>query len=151
YYIQGNVGTTFNTNNTDTRDPQMTGGFNIGYDLGTIRTELEFLGSRNGSNGGGSIGTVDADMLNVIVYAEPFEFYDFTPFVGAGVGYARLTGSGVSNSENGLVLNMGVGMTYEMSDRFSLVAQYRYFIGDDMNVKQNNGTWDNYKSHVTTF
>ena len=150
-YLQGNLGGSFATEKTDTRDLAPAGGVAAGYDFGQVRVEGEYFRSSNGDNGGGRIGNVKTDTLSLNVYAEPFTFRNVTPFVVGGVGYTWADGSGVrSDKSDGMVYTVGAGASYSLTANWSLVGQYRYSIADDIQVRQNDGSFDNYKAHIVT-
>lgn len=90
--------------------------------------------------------SVYSAMLNV--YYDIDTGTKFTPYVGAGIGYAHLknktkvTGStpagalnlGSSESENNFAWNVGAGVSYALNDKVSLDAGYRY--SDYGNIKE---------------
>jgi len=61
----------------------------------------------------------------------------FTPFVTAGLGFARIDGEitvdGVTDDEDDTVLafQLGVGAGYAVSDTVTLDCKYRYLYTDD--------------------
>ena len=122
----------------------------LGYDLGTKhpelgtgRVEIEFgyrshelkeVAFREGTIDGAG----DLDVLSIMLstYAEPEDRKaDWTPYVGLGIGAARITLDGTTVSANPLVDDsdwvfagqVGLGSGYRISDHLALDLGYRFF------------------------
>ena len=133
----------------------------VGYGLGTgLRVEGE-LGFRDndiddiaGVDGSGDVSALTV-MGNVL--------YDIdlggrlTPFVGVGVGLAQVDfdgvnpvgGSTVNNDSTAFAYQGIVGATYDVSDRFKLTLDYRYFAAPNVELTTNSGASadSEYRSH----
>lgn len=155
-YVQGDIGYSVQPRQTDTRDNSFVFGGEVGYDFGAVRTALNYSRIGQSNTGGGRIGGVDSDLISLEVYAEPITLFGFTPFVNAGIGYGFFSGTGVVNSNRVVsrqdvpVVNIGAGSSYTIDKEWDLVGAYRYNISTDDVVLQNDGTRDNYRSHVFT-
>jgi len=82
----------------------------------------------------------EAKVLSIMANAW-YEFENdsrWTPFVGAGVGWAdvELTSEFGSTSDSGMAFQLGVGIDFELSGITDLVLEYRYFsmIDDEYTV-----------------
>lgn len=140
--------------NTVEFDPGWLVGGAVGYGFGNgIRTELEVafaragVGSISGSGASGSGGAASAlsGMGNV--------FYDFdtgtpiTPYVGGGLGVARVAYGGVSRVANSRIADQdnvfayqGVaGVGYRVNENLGLFADYRYFATTDPALTTDSG------------
>lgn len=122
--------------------------FATGLDFGTVRTELEYTNLDNGKADFGA--SVDANIVGLNVIAEPVTVAGFTPYLGVGVGYAFLEGTGTDNGKNGVVYNVQLGTSYEINQNWALTAGYKYLVSADDRVRQNDGTLDNYEQHIYT-
>lgn len=138
------------------------GGFRLAYgvafpvDSNKIRTELEY-----GYNGKVKLSeTIDKEYygsdtksqsLMVNAYFDFNTDTAFTPYVGAGIGYARLKNTlsyednSISKSSNNFAWNVGAGVSYavnrdvdiDLSYRFADYGDVKYsYEGDSIKVKQ---------------
>lgn len=150
-YIQGDIGYGSQTEDADVRDGNFVLNGAVGYDFGAVRLEGALTSFGQGDNAGGRIGRVDGQVFGVNAYVEPYTYRGFTPYATAGVGYGWFNGAGVNPStENSVVYNVGVGVSYAVTDTVDLVGGYRYFISDEDVARQNNDTYDNFRQHVFT-
>lgn len=151
FYVQGDLGYGAQTKDADTRDGNFVLGGAVGYDFGAVRAEVGLTNFGQGNNAGGRVGRVDGQVYGVNAYVEPVTYAGFTPFATAGVGYGVFNGAGVNKAkDDGVVFNVGGGVSYAVSDKFDLVGTYRYFISDEDVARQNNGSYDNFRQHVFT-
>ena len=127
----------------------------VGYGFGNgLRLELE-LGYRDNdvdsisgqANGGGSTN-VWSGMLNLL--------YDvstgtpFTPYLGAGIGYARVkfkdvgpvngAGATIDDSDNVFAYQGILGVAYGLTENLKLALDYRYFGTQDPEFTTSTGT-----------
>jgi outer membrane autotransporter protein len=135
----------------------------VGYNFGTIgagdiRAELEFgfgeTSKYETTNthplAGGAKLDVDTNTLTVVANA----YYDvdtgtkFTPYVGVGAGWARLSADtapadGIDTakiSKDGFVWNVGAGLAYKLCDNLTLDLGYRWTsFGEFSGKTQHNG------------
>lgn len=124
-------------------------GLVMGYNLGQMRVEGEFgytkseinrlkyqgFGSRSLDNGD---ETSTSFLLNG--YYDLLTISGFTPYVSAGVGFARLEindfnnvfGSPVGNDNDSVfAYQVGFGVGYELSKEVTIDLKYRYFATED--------------------
>ena len=122
----------------------------LGYDFGDLRLEGEVGWQKNdfdkwtesGTTGSTSELSGDMSTLSLLVSG----YYDFSigpnlePFVGIGLGYAKLDANdlGVTGSANmtddddtAFVHQVSVGIAYTISEAITIDAKYRYFGADD--------------------
>ena len=142
-------------------------GGSVGYQFGgPFRLEAEVVYRKNdvdsytlgGTRLTGAAG--DGSSLALMVNG----FYDFntgtafTPYVGLGIGYARIsadgitaTGLGATNSDddNKFAYQAIAGLAYALTPEVSLTADYRYFATQDPKFRLSNGTTieGEYKTH----
>jgi opacity protein-like surface antigen len=157
FYVQGNVGAGVPNASSDLRDPSTVLGVAVGYKSGVLRVEGEYLKLGVSSNATNkfttlgnrvNLGSTDANLLDVNLVVEPVTYRGFTPFVKGGVGYGVFGGSGTTG--NGVVFNAGGGLAYSVNTHLDLVTEYRYFLSENKNTRQNDGSFDNFKQHVVT-
>ncbi len=114
-------------------------GIAIPLDSGELRTELEY-----GYNGKVKFteDTDDGDFVDVTLKSQSlmaniyYDFYtgtDFTPYVGAGLGYARLKnnlddsdGTSFAKSSNNFAWNASVGFNYALTANLDIDVSYRF-------------------------
>lgn len=130
---------------------------------GKLRGELEFGWNDDTDESGTSSFKVKTPVdlkynVETSVYSAMVNMYydidtgtKFTPYVGAGIGYARVeskvslpeVGASKKSSDNNLAWQIGAGVSYALNDNISFDAGYRYT--DYGNVK------DSYKMNVPPF
>jgi opacity protein-like surface antigen len=130
-------------------DPGYLAGVTVGYDLrdnypkiGKGRVEIEFAYRSNDLDqvefadsdmDAGGEATVFSVMLNT--FGEYRETTPWIPYVGAGIGWARISlkdvdisrGPLVDDEDNRFAFQFGAGLGYELSPHFALDLGYRYF------------------------
>lgn len=105
---------------------------------GAVRAELEY----NKNADAKKTHNIDGDLFNIKIESQSLMingYYDIdtgsklTPYVGAGIGYAKIKGkvleaSYTSYSEDGnnFAWQVGAGVGYALNDKVSLDAGYRY-------------------------
>lgn len=118
-------------------------GLSIPFGQNHIRTELEY-GFNGKAKLDGRTSTPDlnykSDIKSQFIMANVYYDFDldsnWTPYVGAGIGYARVkadnhvSGAGdsasLSKSSNNFAWNLTAGVSYEMTENLSIDASYRY-------------------------
>lgn len=115
-------------------DAGFAGGASVGYKFDNhMRVEGEFAYRRNKLSHHISRNTYSG-MGNV--YYDFDNSTDWTPYVGAGVGYARTGASArigstkVSASKGGLAYQGMGGVSYRIADKTHVGVEYRYFRGN---------------------
>lgn len=145
-------------------------GGSVGYQFGgPFRLEAEVVHRKNDvdnftSNGTRLTGaTGDASTLALMVNG----FYDFqtgtafTPYVGLGAGYARVSSNGISatglgatldDDDNKFAYQAIAGIAYQITPEVALTADYRYFATQDPKFRASTGTTieTEYKTHNVT-
>ena len=145
YYVQAGVGTNYQSN----RDTGIAYSAAVGKDFGLVRAEAEFIGTQGSDSN--KFGNLASNLGNVNVYVQPTTVLGATPFVGGGIGYGQMYRRGVvSTNNNGIVFNASTGFSYPLTEKMTLVTQYRYFLANDTKYTKNAHTVDNYNSSVTT-
>ncbi len=160
-YLSTNVGATFLSDSTVT-DPTVPGvsldfehdtGFNVGLGLGygftnNFRLEGELSYQSNDLDQSSFLGVnvplegeINALALMLNGYYDIKTSTAFTPFIMAGIGYAKVEiddfnvpGSGISSvSEDDTVFawQVGAGVGYAITEKTSLDLMYRYFATAD--------------------
>jgi len=110
-----------------------------------FRGELELAGRWNdvesvGSTSSSGDTAAYSGMLNAL-YDIKIEG-PITPYVGAGLGIARIDdnsvspigGSSVSDDDTALAYQAILGISYDLSESMALTADYRYFASDDLSL-----------------
>tara|TARA_R110002110_G_scaffold85816_4_gene223709 strand:+ start:43060 stop:44139 length:1080 start_codon:yes stop_codon:yes gene_type:complete len=123
----------------------------VGFDYGSNwRAELE-AGYRDADidSVSGATSTGDIEALSLMANA----FYDidinssFEPYVGAGLGFARVSADGVSpvsttsidDDDYGYALQAAAGVAYPLSERLKLTVDYRFLSVQDLNYTTASG------------
>lgn len=140
----------------------------MGYDYGQARAEVELSYRQsdvdNHKIGGTSLTNPGGESSALALMANGY--YDFktvtkvTPYIGAGVGIAKVKadgydGNGISNiiddQDTVLAYQFIAGAEYPISANTSVTGEYRYFATDDADVTTNAGgavnTDINFNSH----
>ncbi len=126
--------------------------FSLGYGvMENFRGEIE-LGFRtnDADSVGGASASGNADAWS-LMFNGLYDFdtgSKFTPYIGLGVGGARVSADGifpvsgtrVDDSDIGLAFQGIVGAAYELSDSWSATADYRYLSAPDLDFGADNGT-----------
>lgn len=128
-------------------DVGYTGNVTIGRyldDIRVIRLELEGLYSRADVNNFAAIkvvtGSVDSASLMInFLYDLKFDS-PWVPYLGAGIGYSRVTMDGVKlngvtvvdDDDFAIAYQVKGGIAYEFNPSMALTVQYRYFVTDNL-------------------
>lgn len=133
--------------------------FGHAYELG-LRAEIE-LGFRNSdidsiTGGGSGAGDVSALSFMGNLYYDLDMDGPLKPYVGFGLGVARLdadgaapsTGVAIDDTDTALAVQAMAGVAYELNDRTSLTLGYRYFAVPDADFTSNTGA--NFESEYTS-
>ncbi|MCS1272922.1 outer membrane beta-barrel protein [Escherichia coli] len=169
----------------DKSDTVFGAGLAVGYDFYQhynvpVRTEVEFYGRGNAESKyrlsyWESVGGAEFDdaqnklSVNTLMLNAYYDFRNssaFTPWISAGLGYARVhhktsyiytdnspAGSEVysasaSKYENNLAWSLGVGVKYDVTQDFSLDLSYRYLDAGDSTLTYKDEDGAKYKSSV---
>ena len=142
-------------------------GGSVGYQFGgPFRLEAEVVYRKNdidtftvnGARLGGAAGDVSSLALMVNGFYDIQTGTAFTPYVGLGVGYARVstdgitaTGAGatISDDDNKFAYQAIAGLAYQLTPEVSLTADYRYFATQDPKFRVSTGATieTEYKTH----
>jgi outer membrane protein OmpA-like peptidoglycan-associated protein len=124
----------------------------LGYAYGNgLRTEIEVGYRQNdiGDLSGVAGGTGDSDALNAMINGL-YDFHnssDFTPYVGAGIGWLNLNLDGVTpvggatldDSDDVLAYQGIVGIGYSLTEQIDLFVDYRYLGTEDASMRTSAG------------
>ncbi|WP_374573990.1 outer membrane protein [Phenylobacterium sp.] len=132
WYVQGNLGGDFQSKIDGSPSAKAKNGWAVsgagGYALGNgFRVEGEALyldGDVKGSAGG--TAKTWAGFANG--YYDFKTNSNFTPFVGAGIGFAnvKVDGGAVNDDDTGFAYQLKTGVDYKFNDRLTGEAAYRY-------------------------
>ena len=155
-YVSGSLGLAIASDSelTDSTAPGVTGdlesdkglalGIAAGYDFGNARLEGELAYQKNDMDklsvtgpGGSVSGSVDGDTSSTALLLNGY--YDFkntsalTPFIGAGLGFAKIETDGDLGSDDDTVFayQVGFGAGYAVNEKVTLDLKYRYFATSD--------------------
>ena len=126
-----------------------------GYDFGNFRTDVEVGWTKADMNklkisipgiGSGSLPAQDSDITVVPFlvngYWDIHNTSRWTPFVGAGLGFAYLSAKSpdsnliaVDDSDMVFAVQLGGGVSYDFTDNLALVGSYRFFGTSDGSFK----------------
>ncbi len=140
---------------------------NVGYQFGgPFRLELEVAYRTNDidsiTSGGARLAGATGEMNSLAFMVNGF--YDintgtaFTPYVGLGVGYARVSADGISatglgftngDDDNKFAYQAIAGVAYQLTPEVALTADYRYFATQDPSFRLSSGASVDaeYKTH----
>lgn len=169
-YVSGGAGANFATdadvtgtgiNTSIDFDPGPIAIIAAGYDFETgFRGELELAGRWNDAETvGGAAGSGDTTVISSMVNV----MYDvgidstITPYLGAGLGAARIddsgispiSGSSISDDDTVFAYQAIAGASYTLNNSWSLTADYRYFATGDVSLAtaSNVAVDQEYSSH----
>lgn len=173
-YVAGAVGISFpadsdldtaTTSENTELDPGFAAMFAVGRLYGNgFGTEIE-LGYRANDVDriSGAAGTGDIGIFSIMLNG----YYDFgvsrrgTPYIGAGIGVARLDADGISPVSNSRVNDQTTavayqataGIAYPVNDRLDMMLSYRYFAIPDAGLGTDAGESvdSDYTSHAVRF
>ena len=130
-------------------DNVLGGSFAYGIKTGAVRTELELnIRDKAEKTYDGGEGSWKNSLENNSVMLNAYYDIDtgtkFTPYVGAGIGMARLKAKiddeqDFSKSKTTFAWQVGAGVSYAMTENVSLDAGYRYTDSGDVTVKGDEG------------
>lgn len=149
-YVSGNLGVSF-LEDSDLSASGMSAelefdagaalGLAAGYNLGAFRVEGELGYAKNdidkatitGLGSGRVSGDVTSLSFLVNGYYDFVNSSPFTPYVSAGIGFARLDASleGGDDDDDVLAYQVGVGVGYAVNEKVTIDLKYRYFATDD--------------------
>lgn len=132
-------------------DAGMKFGAAIGYRYGNGRIEGELSYQRNDLDetsyfgfGFDSTGDVEGTAFLLNGYYDFSNTTAFTPYLSAGLGYAKvelndynISGSGLPNfsgDDSVFAYQVGLGVGYAVTDKVTLDAKYRYFATEDIEL-----------------
>lgn len=144
WYVRGDVGGSFSGEldagpTVDLDDGWLVGG-GAGYAFGNgLRAEGELLYMQNDVEGGS-----DGEAKTLASFANVT--YDFNaqgriqPFVGAGLGFARVEfqDGAIDDEDTGLAYQAKAGVAYRVNDRLTAEAAYRYMRVTDVEFGSGN-------------
>ncbi len=147
-YVRGELGYTLSFDSDVSGAPtstvnlegNWTGGAAVGhYLLPKLRLELNFGYNTNdvksATGGFGTLGELNALTFFSSVYRDFLAFRNVRPFVGFGIGLARLRpdyaltglgGAGPSDSDIKFAWQGSAGIAVDLNDRFAIETRYRY-------------------------
>ena len=175
-YVSGHVGYTISNDSdmTDSTAPGITAtiesdagyalGGAVGYSSGNARGEVEIAYQKNDLDQMNILGvplalTGDTTSLSVLVnlYVDFVTDSPFTPFVSAGLGFAKIdlndfniVGSGLPNeNEDATVFayQVGAGVGYAVNEKVSIDIKYRFFDTTDPEIFNDTVTIE-YSGHA---
>lgn len=123
----------------------------VGYDFGTVRLEGEIAYQKTAFDNVKATYSGDSVTLNMdgdisVVSFLINGYFDikndsaFTPFIGAGAGYADITANDVTiagenlgsvASDGGLAYQLSLGVSYAVNEKTAIEVKYRYFVPDE--------------------
>ena len=146
------------------RGPALSG--SVGYDFGQFRLEGEIAYRKNdvdkytrsGTALGGAAGDVSSLAFMVNALYDIDTGTALTPYIGGGLGIARVSANGVtatglgftnSDDDNKFAYQGIVGLSYQLNEAVALTADYRYFATENPKFRLSNGTSASgeYKTH----
>jgi len=158
-FLPGPGGTTIDTGQRFDGSYRSDPGFHVGGAIGTrffsdFRAEVEYIYRENSNKEVGiQAGSTDGQGHVGVMTAMVNAYYDLNivdlpvvPYVGVGVGYARLDinvkndaevpeSTKVSDSDSAFAYSFMAGGSYKINDMIDLVMGYRYLRLTDMDVK----------------
>lgn len=144
-YFSAGYGAGLQTEEFDFRSDATVLNAALGYDFGAVRVEGEYLRSADTGYSYGENVAVNALNANVVLEYENDTI--FTPFVKAGAGYAFVD-NGFYGDDAGLLLNVGAGVSVDVTDNLDITAEYRY-ITSDVDVVGDYG-YSDFDQHVVS-
>lgn len=107
-------------------------GWRLEGEINYRQGDLIELGARTSSELGGDVSTLS---LMVSVYTDFYVGNGFTPYIGAGLGVARVSANDITvfgadlldDDAVGLAIQLGAGVAYELMPELTLTADARLF------------------------
>jgi outer membrane protein OmpA-like peptidoglycan-associated protein len=129
----------------------------VGMDLGMFRVEGEVSYRQNDIDsiraGGVRLGGARGDASTLAFMVNGYYDFDFgwplVPYVGAGIGIAQYSASGITGTGLGFTVDDDetklayqgiVGVSYAITDALSLSADYRYFATQEPHLRASTGS-----------
>ena len=144
-YVEGSLGTDF----VNDRHTSPNFSVAIGKDLGMVRGELAYSGTRD-ANTNVKLGDVGTNLISANLYVQPVVIYGVTPYVEGGVGYGQVYNGGVVGRRDGVVFNVGVGASYPLTSDIDMVVGYRHYVAEDVKIRQTVALTEQYRSDAVT-
>lgn len=142
-YVAGQAGGSFPT---DDLDDDGVYAVTLGWQFHPmVRAEVE--GSYRNNDNDGTGGDARTNALFVNAYFDFKNDTRFTPYLGAGAGWAwnKLDAPGVSESESNFAYQGIAGVSYSIDNNWALTADYRYV--DTLNFDYPAGLLSDYSAH----
>ncbi|MDX2275721.1 MAG: outer membrane beta-barrel protein [Hyphomonadaceae bacterium] len=138
--FRGEIELAYQSNDIKTHNNVQAGGIALdNEDVGVLISGAPQQGATVGAVVDDGQGSVDTTFLMANVYYDFTQYGAFTPYVGAGLGVGMVnveykpSGVGiVDDDDTVLAYQLIAGAAYELNDRMSLFAQYRYRGTDDV-------------------
>jgi len=151
-YVSGSIGAAWATDSDVTTpldpsysasiefDPGLSLGIAAGYDFGSDRLELEFGYQKNDIDKAIEYGVTyegEGDVSGMGLLLNGYHDFktssSFTPFIGAGVGFANveLDIPGYSEDDTVFAYQVGAGVSFAVNQQVNLELKYRYFATSD--------------------
>jgi opacity protein-like surface antigen len=124
-YLRGDIGWSFlDVNGLDNDDNWVAGG-GVGYQFSDfLRADVtaDFSGDYEVAPG------ADISTTTVLgnVYFDWANESMFTPYVGAGIGYGWVDGTGTATDDDGIALGAAAGVAVDLTNNLAVDAGYRY-------------------------
>ncbi len=124
-YLRGDIGWSFLDVKGVDNDSTWVAGGGVGYQFSDfIRTDItgDFSGDYEIAPG------ADISTTTVLgnLYFDWANESMFTPYIGAGVGYGWVNGSGLASDDDGLALGAAAGVAIDITENIALDTGYRY-------------------------
>jgi opacity protein-like surface antigen len=124
-YLRGDIGWSFLTMNGASDDNDFVVGGGIGYQwTDYFRTDVTADWSGDYTIAPGAEISTTSVLGNAY-----FDFANdsmFTPYVGAGIGWGWVDGSGAATDDDGLALGAAAGVAVDITNNLAIDAGYRY-------------------------
>lgn len=124
-YLRGDLGWSFLNMDGASNDSNFVAGGGIGYQYNDwFRTDItaDWSGKYEVAPG--------ADISTTAVLANAYLDWSndsaFTPYVGAGVGWGWVNGSGTAVNDNGLALGLSAGVAVDLTNNLAIDVGYRF-------------------------
>lgn len=124
FYLRGDAGGSFLNWSGGSNDTALVAGGGFGYQWNdNFRTDLtaDWSGSYSVAPG----ATLDTTVVLGNAYLDWKNDSMFTPYVGAGIGYGWVNGTGIS-SDKGLAAGLAAGVSVDMTSNLALDVGYRF-------------------------
>ena len=131
----------------------------VGYDFGMFRAEGEIGYRKNDIDefsalGGSASGDGDFDALSLMAngYLDLENQTAFTPYIGAGIGYATVSANDISvggidvgdEDDSVFAYQLGVGVGYSATESLIVEIAYKYFATSDPDFEDTEAEYDSH-------